>query len=366
MKNALRFIGIILILILLALSVLVSCAQAPSSPATTPAAKPASTPAPTQVKIWNLKFTTQDPESSHSSQNCSWPWIKQVEQVTQNRVKITPYFAETLVKGADTWNALKSGVADIGWMWQGAWPGLTPLADAANLPFIGIVDGATGSYVNWKLYEKFPEVQKEFAEIHPLLFFNSGTYVILSKKQIKSLDDFKGVKVRAAGQIAADLIKRLGGTPVSLGAPDLYDSLQKGIIDGAAVNWSLVMSFNLDELAKYYLIAPFFATYFSVSMNNNVWNSLTPDIQKALEDAGLIGFKGSMLWGERQLGFSEFEQWLKKRGRDYAFYSPPSEEVAKWTNSAAKPIWSEWVAKTAGPSQKVLDEAIRLAQEYKK
>jgi len=88
------------------------------------------------------------------------PWVKQVEETTKGRVKIEVYPSQTLIKGVGMWKGVRGGIADIGWCMQGYWPEQTPLSDVISLPFLPVSSAEKGSEALWKLYEKFPSVQR--------------------------------------------------------------------------------------------------------------------------------------------------------------------------------------------------------------
>jgi len=222
-----------------------------------------------------IKLTLADQNSptawgpSHALQ----PWVKQVEEATKGRVKIEVYPSQTLIKGVDMWKGIRSGIADIGWCVQGYWPEQTPLSDVMSLPFLPISSAEKGSEALWKLYEKFPSVQKEFNEIQPLVLYTSSPNLLVSKKQVRTLEDFKGLKVRVLGGPPTEMAKALGAVPTLIPMPDVYQSLDKGVVDGAAAPWEAVQGFRLYEVAKNYTIAPFYVAYFSVCANKQKWQS---------------------------------------------------------------------------------------------
>src|SRR5262245_44784870 len=151
-----------------------------------------------------IKLTLADQNSptgwgpSHALQ----PWVKQVEDATKGRVKIEVYPSQTLIKGVDKWKGNRGGIADIGWCVQGYWPEQTPLSDVMSLPFLPISSAEKGSEALWKLYEKFPSVQKEYSEVEPLLLYTSSPNLLVSKRQVRTLDEFKGTEIPRLGRAA--------------------------------------------------------------------------------------------------------------------------------------------------------------------
>src|SRR5258706_6963746 len=143
-----------------------------------------------------LTFADQNSPTGWGPSHALYPWVKQVEEATKGRVKIDVYPSQTLIKGVDMWKGVRGGIADIGWCVQGYWPEQTPLSDVVSLPFLPISSAEKGSEALWKLYEKFPAVQKEYSEIEPLVLYTSSPNLLVSKRQVKTLDEFKGLKFR--------------------------------------------------------------------------------------------------------------------------------------------------------------------------
>src|SRR3972149_3979403 len=116
---------------------------------------------PSLAQVIKLTFADQNPLTGWGPRNALQPWVKKVEEATKNRVKIDIFPSQTLAKGADTFNAVKSGVADMGWCWHGYWPEMTPLSDVITLPALPSKSAEHASEVLWRVYEKFPGIQNE-------------------------------------------------------------------------------------------------------------------------------------------------------------------------------------------------------------
>jgi TRAP-type C4-dicarboxylate transport system substrate-binding protein len=315
----------------------------------------ASLPLAAVATAQEIKLTLADQNSATAwgSVNAMQPWIKKVEEATKGRVKIQLYSSQTLTKGPDTWRAVKSGVADIGWCFHGYWPDLTPLADVITLPALPFTKAEKGSEVLWKLYEKFPSIQKEFADVKPLMMWTSNPYfLITSKKQVKTLDDLKGLKIRVTGGPPTEQIKALGAVPTAIPMPDNYQALDKGVIDGMGAPWEAMHGFRLYEVVKYYTMMPLSAVYFSMCANKEKWASLPKDVQDAI--MSVSGLEGSKFWGKNFFDTAEqavIDQ-VKKGNFEMNRYVLPPEEVAKMTKIAGEPLWDEWVKKMEAKGHK--------------
>jgi TRAP-type C4-dicarboxylate transport system substrate-binding protein len=206
-------------------------------------------PATVGAATIKLRMASQNPETSWGHTSAVAPWAEQVNKATNGQVEVQVYAGQTLCKGNDTWEATKAGIADIGWCFHGYWPGLTPLADVVSLPALPFKTAEEGSELFWKLYEKFPAIQQEFADVKVLCLYTSDPYLLITRdKQVKTLEDLKGLKIRAAGGPPTDQIKALGGVPMLIPMPDNYLSLQKGVIDGMGAPWEAIQGFRLQEL----------------------------------------------------------------------------------------------------------------------
>jgi TRAP-type transport system periplasmic protein len=320
---------------------------------------------PTSAQVIKLTLADQNAEMAWGPAHALRPWVKQVEEFTRNRVKIDIFHAQTLAKGPDIWNAVKTGVADMGWCFHGYWPDMTPLSDVITLPSLPMKNAEKGSEVFWKLYEKFPSIQNEYKDVHVITLWASSPYfLITTKKQVKTMEDMKGLKIRVVGGPPTDQIKALGAVPVLIPMPDTYLAMDKGVIDGMAAAWEPILGFRLYEIVKHYTIVPLSAVYFSMSMNKQKWNSLPKDIQEAIMSVGEL--KGARFWGRNFYDTAEegVLEVAKKGNYQMNSYVLPQEEAARWTKVAGEPIWKEWVKKMEGKgrtdAQQILSTTIDL------
>ncbi len=293
------------------------------------------------------------------------PWVKQVEEAGKGRIKMEVFPSQTLIKGIDMWRGVRTGIADIGWCVQGYWPEQTPLSDVMSLPFLPIKSAEQGASVLWRIYEKFPQIQKEYGDIQPLvLYTTSPNFLITSKKQVKTLDDMKGLKIRTLGGPPIEMARALGASPAVMPMPDLYQALDKGVFDGAAVPWEAIHAFRLYEVAKNVTIVPFYASYFSLCANRQKIQSLPKDVRDALLSKG--GLEGSKFWGKNFFDTAQqgVEERVKASGITLNRYDLPAAEVERWKKIAGEPLWDQWVKKMEGKGHKearqVLDTVLEM------
>ena len=123
-----------------------------------------------------------------------------------------------------------------------------------------------------------------FQNHHPMKVEKAGP--------IRKLEDFKGKKLRTIAGPPHDAKSALGATPLYIPAPDLYMSLETGVLDGANLPWEVVgKGWNLYEVTAYQTDVNVFYGVYSISINLDTWKRLPADIQKAI--MSVSGFVGS-------------------------------------------------------------------------
>ena len=324
--------------------------------------------APSLAQVIKLTLADQNPEMGWGPMHALSPWVKKVEEATKGRVKIDVYWAQTLAKGPDIWNAVKTGVADMGWCFHGYWADMTPLSDVITLPGLPFMKAEKGSEVLWKLYEKFPAIQREYKDVHVCQLWTSHPYfLITSKKQVKTMEDIKGLKIRVVGGPPTEQAKALGAVPIMIPMPDNYQSLDKGIIDGMGAPWEAIYAFRLYEVVKFYTIVPLSAVYFSMAINKQKWESLPKDIQAAI--TSVSGLEAAKFWGHNFFDTAEegVVDSVKKGNHQMVKYIVPPEELERWTKVAGEPLWKEWVkkmeSKGRSEAQQVLNATLELLKK---
>ena len=223
-------------------------------------------------------------------------------------------------------------------------PGEFPLTSFVDLPWL-FDSGMQASKVLWKVHEKY--LKDEYKDVVPLWMYTTEPGVFHTvKKQVKTLEDLKGLKIRMMGGPSTEQMKALGGIPVSVAMPENYMALQKGVIDGMGAPWEATNSFRLYEVVKYYTLGTNFpVVYFSLAVNKKKWNSLPKDVQDVLTKAS--GLEGAKFWGRNFFDTAKDAciAKAKKEGFEVNIYELPQEERAKWLEVGGKPVWDNWLNK---------------------
>jgi TRAP-type transport system periplasmic protein len=211
-------------------------------------------------------------------------FVNLIQQRTNGRVQIQPYWSQTLVAQNNIVSALQSGTANIAQMVPHVETGKLPLAMVGQQAGIGSDTWARISAF-YDLCNQDPE-KSELAKYNVKCIAAMGqteTYLI-SKNPIRSLADLKGKKIAASGG-PAQVMSALGAVPVTMGPPDQYSGLDKGTIDGIASPLAAINDFKFYEVGKYFNYLPSGQRAIPIGMNMDDWNKLPADIQKVFIDS---------------------------------------------------------------------------------
>jgi TRAP-type C4-dicarboxylate transport system substrate-binding protein len=235
-----------------------------------------------------------------------------------------------------------NNVTDIGWIVAAFFPGQFPVSEVINLPMMGVPSSQAGAKSLWDLYQNSPEMQKEWAQGMHLITFSASGYQFLNTKTKKLVvpEDVKGLKIRVAGANPSRFVEMLGGSPVSMPPPDMYEALDKGVIDGFCLDWMGINSFKLQDVTKYSMAMPFVSVPHGIVINQQVWDKLPSNVKAALDELG--GAAGTRLFGAAfdQANESVSAEFLKLEGREITQVT--DEQKAAW-EAAVKPMWDGWV-----------------------
>ncbi len=280
-------------------------------------------------------------------------WKKEVEKRTNGKVQVQTFPGGTLLGAKNMMDGVIAGQADIGCLCMAYQPGRFVITNATSLP-LGIPNSLVGSLVLWDLYKKYQP--KAFAKVKVLTMFTTSPSSIMSKIPIKTLEDIKGVDLRASGG-AAQILKAWGANPVGMPMPATPEALQKGVVKGLFSSLDVMKDFKFAELCKYVTLTETVVYPFAVVMNMDKWNSLPKDVQRVFEELGAQ----QAAWTGQYLDnhVKESIEWsVKNQGVKVIKLS--AKEKAKW-DKRLEPITNKWIksAEKKGLAGKAIVEDIK-------
>lgn len=309
----------------------------------------------TPAKSINLKLATHVPPQ-HYANKVFEQWIDELVKRSGGRVKVTLYPGQSLGKIPDEWNMLKSGISDIGWILPMYYPGTFPLADVTDLPYL-IPHGKRDLSIINGIFDKF--LFKQFEEVKVLWpGFMGFPQLHTTKKPVKKLEDLKGMQIRCPPGPLTMSVQALGATPTQIPTPEVYNALERGIVEGCTIPWEGALAFKFYEVAKYHTAMDLGCGMNITAVNLKSWNSLPPDIQKIFEELSP--------WAQKKFNDSanasdeKAISVIKKAGNTIIHLSP--KEKARWME-VTKPVVDAWAAKMNArglPGTAIVEEMRRL------
>lgn len=256
------------------------------------------------------------------------PWAKKIEEESQGRLSIELYPSAQLSKPNVTYDAAVKGTVDIGSQAHGYTAGRFPLSQIAELP--GLSNSAVQmSCMIQTLYDN-GTIADEYRDSHLLGVFGTGPASIHTKDVlIRTPDDLKGLRIRRPSAVAGDLLESMGASPVGLPAPDIYTSIERGVVDGVSFPWDPFKAFRINEVAKKHTNLPFYSTGLLLTMNKETYEDLPDDLKKVIDDNS--GMALSSLAGKVQ---DEYYQAALQEAID------AGDEVVDIPDPFSDPLWA--------------------------
>lgn len=237
--------------------------------------------------VYEFSLTAHDPLATAQVQHML-KWTQEVEELTNGRVKITIYDSATICAATDVATNVMEGAVDIGWLYTAYFAGQFPLADVVNLPFQGFGDCVATTEMMWDMWEEYPALGEEWDDFKVLMLYtNPGMKLVSGGDPITSIADLAGKSIRCPAGAITDLLTQWGASPITMSPPEIYEALEKGVVNGYIFEESGLVKFSLHELSTYYLDYPMYNGVFGLVMNKEAWESLPADLQEIIE--GTIG-----------------------------------------------------------------------------
>ncbi|MWB78361.1 hypothetical protein GLS40_10015 [Pseudooceanicola sp. 216_PA32_1] len=304
-----------------------------------------------------IKFATALSADSGLMKVAYGPWIDELNERAKGEFRVQA-FPPPFANAVNVWNRVVDGVADMGIV----------VLPPTGLPFTGshvtTVPGTgdnvvAGSVALWKLYEK-GLLKGEYDDVKLLNLVTVPANVFISKTEVDSMDDVKGMKVRANDKNSAAALTNLGASPIAIPFSEAYQALSKGVVQGGVANGVTIVGFKLGEVTGYQVDNVFFGMVpAAFVMNKDFYDGLSDEAKKILESVS--GLEGSIDNGMRQRAYDESNRAYLEADKNYHFVTLSDVEKAKWDAALAK-VADQWAAETPNGA-----EILRVyTEEYKK
>ncbi len=268
-----------------------------------PAAEPeADAEEPADDTVYEMKLSSSQVTGSWLADLID-QYAADVDAATNGRVKITVYHDNSLGAPTDLFNMLTEGGLEI-LNFGIAQAGEFPVSNIVQTPFL-LTTPDTAGEVMWTLLDEgyLPEFTDN---MHVLTFMPTDMQMIATvNKEISSVADFAGMKIRANSGILIQAIEALDATAVSITTTEVFLSLSQGVIDGGVSSPSAMDAFKWQDACDYLLDMPICTGMNYIGMNLDVWNSLPADLQETLDQVSREFYNIYMAENNRQQDLCE-------------------------------------------------------------
>lgn len=291
-------------------------------------------------------------------------WTQMITEASDGLITFEIYGGGALGAAADHYDMVRSGTCDIAFSFYGIHTGVFKSLETFALPMLGFETGEQASEAMWDFAENYDFSTKELSQVHTLLIASSDPLIIGSAGyKVETAADLKGAALRVAGGPINNFFVALGASTATVAIGQIYENMQKGIMNGYVGGLDSMIGYNLLELCDHVMSTGIQVGPFYLWMNSTTWDNLP---QWAKDIFG----EYSGAWGSAYFGRRADE--IDADGVDtivaagIEFNELSDEEYANW-EAVAQEIATEWINELndAGyDGQTIYDTVIALRDKY--
>ena len=285
------------------------------------------------------------------------PWGQDVEKQTNGQVKVTLYPSMQLGgKPPELFRQAVDGVADLVFTLPGYTSPAFPRTGIIELPGLK-EDGFAATDMMWDLLDPYLLPEYKGTKVIAIWGAEDAGLMTRTPKAYRTLEDIKGLRLRAPSAAQAKQIQYMGAVPIAAPITEVYPGLERGTMDGAMVPFTTILDFRLGEVAKGFTISgPIFGrSVFLIAMNQKKYDGLS-----AAHRAVIDKLSG------RELSRKATDVYIKRaeqavasvRGKADVYELPKSEQDR--ISKTLRPIIDEWIKEMEGkgvPAKEMLRKA---------
>jgi len=292
-------------------------------------------------------------------------WGEKLERGSNGRLTFKHFPGAQMGPAPQHYDFARTGQADVAWFLHGATPGRFQLTELIQLPYlVGSAEIGTKVLNDSELRARYLDAEHKGIKLL-MLFTHQPGGPHTTKKAIRNLDDFKGLRIRFASPTVRDLVQALGATPVGVPPTEISEQMQKGTIDGAFMDYGGVgIAFKLGGTVKYSTELYCYVTSFGLGMNEDFWAKLPPDLKKLVTDT-VTGKEAEVGQAWDSLDVPGKKAVMDGGGEAIRFSAAESARVRKIGAEVSEAKVKEYEGKGM-PGRAVYDQMRGLAEKHSK
>ena len=293
-----------------------------------------------------IRIGSHSPPNGHPVRQVK-KWMSRVVKDAGGTLEFKEFWGGQLIRSPrKQFEGMMNGIQDASPILPSYTAKLFPDFSVFTLPFL-FKDAEESSYVSWKMYEA--GLLRGLDKVYVAAVYTNDNGGMHFTDKLASVEDMKGLKVRAAGPGESAIVKAMGGVPVGMGITQVAQSLNSGVIQGTLAGWSALVPFKIMPLIRTHIDYPFGIRSFFLGITKSVYDALPDKAKQAID-------KNSGLVESRRLGKSNQgvgNRLRKKAGEDpnrvvFTLKDEQSAALAK----KFQHFHDEWIAKTKDGAKK--------------
>lgn len=234
------------------------------------------------VEAREMRVSSFEPPQGFYSSKILQAWIDEINPKLSKGTAFRLYPGSILGAPPAQAELVKAGVADVALVVPTYTPGLFPMTGVVELPGL-VATSAQGTEILNTLSED-GALDAEYADYKIIALFTTPGYrFFMADKPAAVPDDLNGLKLRTPSKFGSELFGMVGASGVGIPAPQVYENLERGVVQGAVWVMDAYRTFRLNEVAPFITSTRFTASPMAVLMNKRSYDSLS-DADKAVLD----------------------------------------------------------------------------------
>lgn len=317
-----------------------------------------------EKKEFNWKFAHFVPSTSKGLGAAEKWFSAEIEKRSNGQIKIEHYWSGELAGAKEMMMAVKARLADVVSHFASYTPSQTPFMHMPILPFLAPkrIDHKLIAY--YRMAKECKPFMDELNKYNCVLIgaYGQEGYNIIGKKAVRTVADFKGLRIRSLPQLA-QIFKQFGASPMTVPVTEMYSSLSTGVVDAISHDRLSFNTYKIDELSDYMTLDMDMNGIVTTQLiNKDAWNELSDDLKKAVQTVSddFVGFCVNLA---RSPARNEAAlKVIKKRNIEVIHF--PKSERAKLVEKA-EGVWEDWAKKTGryDDAKQALADYIRIRND---
>jgi len=306
----------------------------------------------------SLKVSTGFPSVHGTTTEVVLPWLKELGERSGVEIDVRMFAAGSSFGGLDRQlDQVTNGLVDAAVGLAVVPRGRMPSTGMLEIPFLGTNSRSINNAFNTLYKDHFAT---DFKGLKLVTVLVDCSVIHTVNTPVNTLEDLRGLRLRVPSAMGAELVKAVGGVPVAMPQSQIYESLQRNVIDGAITPWDVISSLKLGEVLNHHTDNTLFCGQLWFAFNQASFDKLPDAVKTTFEEMD----------GEYAVNMAQdaYDRWRKEahafaKENGNKFHKLSDEDVASWATKVQPAIDTYLDGLEAGPVANAREIAAALSKE---